>query len=129
MFLAFHKYFSCISSKITAGNLGFLIPSNRAVFMKHLMHCATILAGFILLIHGQIGLSQTPEDLGGDDIQIVTGETRTVYEYRQNGKLVAIKVVPKDGRPYYMVPADETGMPRDLETARHLYPQWVIVEW
>jgi hypothetical protein len=97
--------------------------------MNYLNCCATILTGFILLIYGQIGLSQTPENLGGDDIQIVSGEDRTVYEYRQNGKLVAIKVVPKNGRPYYMVPADETGMPRDLETARHLYPQWVIVEW
>ena len=83
----------------------------------------------MLLIHGQIGLSQPSENTGRDDIQIVTGESRTVYEYRQNGKLVAIKVVPKNGKPYYMVPADEIGMPRDLETARHLYPQWVIIEW
>jgi hypothetical protein len=89
----------------------------------------TILAGFMLLIHGQIGLSQSLEDSSRDDIEIVAGESRTVYEYRQNGKLVAIKVVPKNGKPYYMVPADEIGMPRDLETARHLYPQWVIVEW
>ena len=64
-----------------------------------------------------------------DNIEIIASQDRTVYEYRQNGNLVAIKVVPKTGRPYYMVPADGNGMPGDLEHARHLYPQWVILEW
>jgi hypothetical protein len=83
----------------------------------------------MLLVHGQAGLPQKSLADDQDKVEIVAGEQRTVYEYRQNGVLVAIKVVPKNGRPYYMVPADNTGLPGDLETARHLYPQWVIIEW
>jgi len=97
--------------------------------MNYLCRSTAILAGFMLLIYGQLAVSQTPDPGNEDDIEIVSGDDRIVYEYRQNGKLVAIKVVPKRGKPYYMVPADEHGLPRDLETARHLYPQWVIVEW
>lgn len=83
----------------------------------------------MLLVHGQVGLSQGSLADDQDKVEIVAGEERIVYEYRQNGLLVAIKVVPKNGRPYYMVPTDDGGLPRDLETARHLYPQWVIIEW
>jgi Protein of unknown function (DUF2782) len=66
---------------------------------------------------------------GSDDIEIVEGEDRTIYEYRNNGILVMIKVVPKVGRPYYMVPADGTAHYEDLDFKKDLYPQWVILEW
>ena len=88
-----------------------------------------ILIGFILLVHGQVGILQESMADDQDKVEIVAGEQRTVYEYRQNGVLMAIKVVPKNGRPYYMVPAEGSGLPGNLETARHLYPQWVIIEW
>ncbi len=69
---------------------------------------------------------------GGDEIDqvvIVEGEDRTVYEYRQNGVLTMIKVVPDNGRAYYMVPADGAAHYEGLDHKRKLYPQWVIVEW
>ena len=83
----------------------------------------------MLLVHAQVGLPRDTAIEDQDAVEIVSGEQRTVYEYRQNGHLVAIKVVPKNGRPYYMVPAADSGVPQDLETARHLHPQWVIIEW
>ena len=65
-----------------------------------------------------------------DPIEIVEGEDRTVYEYRRNGALIMIKVVPKDGgRPYYMVPADGSAHFETLDHEKRLYPQWVILEW
>jgi hypothetical protein len=97
--------------------------------MNRSIQCFTILIGFLLLVHSQFGLLQETMADEQDKVEIVAGEDRTVYEYRQNGLLMAIKVVPKNGRPYYMVPADGGGLPGDLETARHLYPQWVIIEW
>lgn len=69
-----------------------------------------------------------PDD--NDPIEIVEGENRTIYEYRQNGVLTMIKVVPKNGgRPYYMVPADGAPHYEGLDHKRQLYPQWVILEW
>ncbi|MDA0788488.1 MAG: DUF2782 domain-containing protein [Proteobacteria bacterium] len=64
-----------------------------------------------------------------DDIEIIEGKDRTVYEYRRNGILMLIKVVPKKGRPYYLAPADGSPHYEGLEGHRHLYPKWVIVEW
>lgn len=67
--------------------------------------------------------------LEGPDIVIMAGEDRTVYEYRQNGQLRMVKIVPRIGRPYYLVPADETRGFGDLEAAQTLIPRWVIVEF
>jgi hypothetical protein len=70
-----------------------------------------------------------PEEYDEDQIEIVEGEDRMVYEYRQNGVLTMIKVVPKNGRAYYMVPADGAPHYESLDHKRKLYPQWVILEW
>ncbi|MFT4720715.1 MAG: hypothetical protein ACI9SB_001887 [Candidatus Azotimanducaceae bacterium] len=63
------------------------------------------------------------------DVEIVIGENRTIYEYRTAGRLMMIKIVPKEGRPYYMVPADGSPHFTDLDHGRKLYPQWVLFEW
>jgi len=71
----------------------------------------------------------TETESAGPDIEIVIGEDKTIYEYRTNGVLIAIKVVPKTGRPYYMVPADGSPHFESLDHAKALYPQWVLFEW
>jgi hypothetical protein len=63
------------------------------------------------------------------DVEIVIGEDRTIYEYRTNGRLMMIKIVPEKGRPYYMVPADGSPHYTDLDHSGKLYPQWVLFEW
>lgn len=60
---------------------------------------------------------------------IVLGEARTVYEYRQGGQLRMIKVVPKHGFPYNLVPRDDTRCFGDLECADMLIPRWTIIEF
>lgn len=67
--------------------------------------------------------------LTGPDVTIVVGEERTVYEYRQGGELRAIKIVPKQGKPYYLVPRDDTRGFGDLEQADMLVPRWTIIEF
>ena len=71
----------------------------------------------------------SPDDFNDDDIEIIEGVERTVYEYRVNGILMMIKIVPKVGRPYYMVPADGSAHYLGLDHKKKLYPQWVILEW
>jgi|DEB0MinimDraft_6_1074348.scaffolds.fasta_scaffold101683_2 hypothetical protein len=70
-----------------------------------------------------------PDEYDEDQIEIIEGEDRIIYEYRQNGVLTMIKVVPENGRPYYMVPADGSPNFEGLDHKKKLYPQWVIVEW
>ena len=62
------------------------------------------------------------------DIQIRYGESETVYEYRVNGQLVEIKVVPKIGPTYYLVPSDGGEFERS-DTSKILVPSWKILEW
>ena len=65
----------------------------------------------------------------GPDVVIIQGEDKVVYEFRQNGQLRMVRVVPKWGKPYYLVPRDETKGFGDLERADMLLPQWVIAEF
>ena len=71
----------------------------------------------------------TPEELRGPDVVIIAGEERTIYEYRQNGHLRMVKIVPNWGKPYYLLPRDQTAGFGDLERADALLPTWVIVEF
>ena len=74
-------------------------------------------------------LGAESDDIRGPDVTIVEEEDRTVMEYRQNGYLRMIRVVPKIGKPYYLVPRDPTTGIEDLERADTLLPSWVIVEF
>lgn len=65
----------------------------------------------------------------GPDVTIIAAERRTVYEYRQHGQLRMVKIVPKRGKPYYLVPSDPTRNHHDLEQADTLVPQWVLWEF
>ena len=69
------------------------------------------------------------QDISDGDIEIVAGEDKTVYEYRVNGRLLMIKIVPKVGYAYYMVPADGSAHYNSLDHGQKLYPQWVLFEW
>ena len=72
--------------------------------------------------------TSTEDTFGNTDVEIVLADDRVIYEYRVNGVLTAIKVVPKQGRPYYMVPAD--GSPHyEINHDATLYPKWILLEW
>ncbi len=73
--------------------------------------------------------STPPRKSRGPDVTLIAGEERTIYEYRQNGQLRMIKVVPKFGKPYYLAPRDPTRGWGDLEQARTLLPEWVLIEF
>ncbi len=66
------------------------------------------------------------------DVTIVHGQKETVYEYRVNGELRAIKVVPDGAPAYYLVDGDGDGA---LDTQRHalapdfLINTWVLFQW
>lgn len=49
------------------------------------------------------------------------------YDYRVNGEIVEIKVVPTIGKPYYLVPKDGGYIRSD--GTQLLIPSWVIFSW
>ena len=73
--------------------------------------------------------SGPPPEFRGPDVTLIAGEERTVHEYRHNGQLRMIKVVPKRGKPYYLVPRDHTRGWGDLEQADALQAEWVLWEF
>ena len=62
----------------------------------------------------------------GPDVTIIAGKDEVVYEFRQNGVLRMIRVVPNWGKPYYLVPQDPTRGNGDLEQAGALVPSWTL---
>ncbi len=68
-------------------------------------------------------------ELKGPDIVIIAEEERTIFEFRQAGELRMVRVVPQIGKPYYLVPRDQTKGFGNLERADMLVPSWVIVEF
>ncbi|WP_407070009.1 DUF2782 domain-containing protein [Marinobacter sp.] len=99
-----------------------------------------LLWGPVLAQEGMEGsdVVQTPQEplvvsdyqpsAGGPQIVIRPGENEVFYEYRVNGQLMEIKVVPEVGPEYYLVPADGGGWIRESETDM-LVPSWVIFRW
>jgi hypothetical protein len=73
--------------------------------------------------------SAAEDALRGPDITIIVQEEKTILEFRQAGQLRMVKIVPRLGKPYYLVPRDSTTGFGDLERADMLLPSWVIVEF
>ena len=85
-----------------------------------------VLAGLRALTGGGFAAES---DIRGPDVTIIAEAEKTIYEYRQGGQLRMVRVIPKWGKPYYLVPADATRGFGDLERADKLIPSWVIVEF
>jgi len=76
-----------------------------------------------------VSASAAESDIRGPDVTIIAEAEKTIYEYRQGGQLRMVRVIPKWGKPYYLVPADNTKGYGDLERADTLIPSWVIFEF
>ena len=72
---------------------------------------------------------ETAVSLSGPDVTIIAGEDRVIYEFRQNGILRMVRVVPSWGKPYYLVPRDNTQGFQSIDEADMLLPQWIIAEF
>jgi hypothetical protein len=67
----------------------------------------------------------------GPQITITRNDRETIEEARVNGMLVWIKVTPRHGRPYYLVPgaAPNTFIRRDSLDSGLRVPMWVLFTW
>lgn len=80
-------------------------------------------------ISWQAHSASSDDSLRGPDIVIIAEEERTIFEFRQGGELRMVRIVPRVGKPYYLVPRDQTKGFGNLERADMLLPSWVIVEF
>ena len=67
----------------------------------------------------------------GPEITITQRERDTVEEARVNGILVWIRVTPRHGRPYYLIPTGggNTFIRRDSLGTDLKVPMWVLLTW
>ncbi|MGY0218554.1 DUF2782 domain-containing protein [Endozoicomonadaceae bacterium StTr2] len=63
------------------------------------------------------------------DVVIRPTQHGMIQEFRANGILYAIKVVPKVGPPYYLISADHQGNFVRAGQPDMLIPSWKIMEW
>lgn len=68
-------------------------------------------------------------DMTEPKITISYDGDNTYYEYTIKGQLKEVKVVPKGGKPYYLVPADGSQKLIRVEESQLLIPKWVIFRW
>lgn len=84
-------------------------------------------------------IEHPPSSAGGDpdaelapEITITERGDTTIEEYRLNGQLYMIKIVPKKGVPYYLVDSNGDGLMsrrfNDLSPG-FLIPSWVLLRW
>ena len=66
-----------------------------------------------------------------DAITIRPGDQGELYyEYRVNGAIKEIRVVPKIGKPYYLVPSNsQDGQYIRMDGSQLLIPKWVLFRW
>jgi hypothetical protein len=65
------------------------------------------------------------------EVTIVESEKQVTHEYRINGQLYMVKVIPTAGPPYYLLDTDGDG---ELDVRRDrpdetFVPQWVLFSW
>ena len=85
--------------------------------------------GLVIWLALSSGPTYGSESIRGPDVVIVAGDNKTVLEFRQNGLLRMIQVIPKRGKPYYLIPEDPTKNNADLTRADKLLPSWVIASF
>jgi hypothetical protein len=83
------------------------------------------------------GAAPAPPPFAGDpalepEVTIIRRDTETVEEVRIGGELKFVRVTPKHGRPYFLVPDGMGGqfIRRDtLDTTAVKVPMWLLLSW
>ena len=110
--------------------------------MENFMQRLLIPALLILASHGASAADAPPppaslsDQEGQEEIEpevnIIQRKDKTIEEYRVNGRLYMIKVIPKNAPPYYMLDKDGDGSMEswrsELEPDIQI-PRWVLFRW
>ncbi len=66
------------------------------------------------------------------DITIIRKGKKTIQEYRNNGQLYMVKIIPDAGPAYYLIDENGDGVmdvqKSDLDAGQNIH-QWKLLEW
>ncbi|MDX1692419.1 MAG: DUF2782 domain-containing protein [Ketobacteraceae bacterium] len=63
-------------------------------------------------------------------VTIIDSENKKIEVHEVNGRVYSIKVIPKNGKPYYLVDKQGDGdFIRDSGVERMQIPEWVLISW
>lgn len=83
-----------------------------------------------LLALGPLAAMAEDAPAADPDVTIRQDGDKTIQEFRQNGFLYAIKITPKNGKPYFLVRADGSeGNFIRSDQPDMLIPSWEIFSW
>ncbi len=99
--------------------------------MKHRRLTITHCAGMVLclLLIGSPGSFADGKNVPEPEVTVRHEEGHTLYEYRANGLLYLIKVVPKNGPAYFLIDPDGMGNYIRADKSDLLIPSWIIHSW
>ena len=64
------------------------------------------------------------------EVRIIKRDNAVVHEYRANGRLYMVKIVPTRGYPYYLYDSDGDGsLESRQDRLEPVIPRWVIHRW
>ena len=64
-----------------------------------------------------------------EKLRLLKVKKKTRVEYWKSGKLAMVKIIPKKGKAYYLVPAQGKNPSEGIKPESKLYPEWVIIEF
>lgn len=76
-----------------------------------------------------LGFAAPETNVAEPDIVIRQMDDKIIHEYRINGFLYAIKVIPKKGKPYFLVAEDGSDNFVRADRPHFLIPKWEIFTW
>ena len=83
----------------------------------------------IALLGSLASLVQANEDPAEPEVIIRQMEDKIVHEYRIGGFTYALKIIPKNGKPYYLVAEEGGDQFMRVDEPRQLIPKWTIFSW
>ena len=114
---------------LSDNHFSFLFKNRGSVEnLKHIKFFLKLITFSSLLTIPPLTWSATLRNEHGK-IEIVEGKKKTRVEYWKSGKLAMVKIIPKKGKAYYLVPAQGKNPSEGIKHESKLYPEWVIIEF
>lgn len=103
--------------------------------MKRLLAASLLLPALLLPVFANAKVEpQTPDETPiepkkKEAVTIVQDKDQLIEIHQIDGRVYGLKVIPKNGKPYFLVDVKGDGNFIQNASDRLLVPQWVIMSW
>lgn len=110
------------------------LPLLFSVTASLLLFCGITRAAEPVDTSPPVAPSEKEDETLQPEVQIIQRTDKTIEEYRVNGRLYKIKVIPKVGPPYYLIDSNGDGSFQTVPVGGGpepalMIPQWVLFRW